>query len=283
MLNPFSGEFKGATGDHIVGIFSNSSVNMIICTFFFSYYFFRKKRIHFIIAGIVAVLTTFMSGILLAVAAFVITLFFNSAIKLKYKLTGSLFLVIAYFSFLLISPENVNYTTNNIKSVLSRNPPRKFTSFKQTYSYATSNVINFMIGAGPGNFSSRAAFVFGGEYVSWLPITMVYRSEAFEHNHFQLWNKEILSHPYQDGTANQPFSIYNQLLGEYGIVGLLVFIFLYIGYYLKKYSSFTYGRYLLVFILLIALMDYWFEYISIMILFEVLMFLQIKEIDEKIK
>ena len=280
-INPFAGSYKGATGDFIYGIFPNSSINMIMCTFFFFYYMYQKKKWSTFFAVAVGIFTTYMSGIVLAVVAFVIILLFNPAIKFKYKLYGFIFLVAAYFSFRIISPENVKYTEYFLKKTFSLNPPRKLISFKETADYTTSTIPRFLMGSGPGNFSSRTTFVFGGEYVSWLPQQMVYRSEAFANNHFQLWNNEILSIPYNDGTANQPFSVYNQLLGEYGWIGVLIFLIFYTGYYFKYYYRLTYGKYLLVFLLLIFLMDYWFEYISVVVLFEILMLVQLKELKEK--
>lgn len=280
-LNPFGGSYKGATGDFIYGLFSNSSINMIMSTFFFFFYIYQKKQWKAFFAVTTAILTTYMGGLVLAILAFVIILIFNPAIKIKYKLYGLIFLVAAYFSFRIISPENVKYSEYFIKKTFSIDPPRKLISFGQTINYSTSTIPRFFVGAGPGNFSSRTAFVFGGEYVSWLPQKVVYRSDAFDKNHFKLWNNEILSKPYQDGTANQPFAVYNQLLGEYGFIGLMVFFVLYTGYYFKRYYQLTYGKYLLVFLLLIFLMDYWFEYLSVVVLFEILMLVQLKELKKE--
>ena len=280
-LNPFGGSYKGATGDFIYGLFSNSSINMIMSTFFFFYYIYQKKQWKAFFAASISILTTYMGGLVLAVVAFIIILLFNPAIKIKYKLYGFIFLAVAYFSFRIISPENVKYSEYFIKKTFSIDPPRKLISFKQTIDYSTSTIPRFLVGAGPGNFSSRTAFVFGGEYVNWLPQRIVYRSDAFEKNHFKLWNNEILSKPYQDGTANQPFSVYNQLIGEYGLIGLIIFFTFYTGYYFKRYYRLTYGKYLLVFLLLIFLMDYWFEYLSVVILFEILMLMQLKELKKE--
>ena len=282
-LNPFGGSYKGATGDFIYGLFSNSSINMIMSTFFFFFYIYQKKQWKAFFAVTTAILTTYMGGLVLAILAFIIILIFNPAIKIKYKLYGLIFLVAAYFSFRIISPENVTYSEYFIKKTFTINPPRKLISFGQTINYSTSSIPRFLVGSGPGNFSSRTAFVFGGEYVSWFPQKIVYRSDAFEKNHFKLWNNEILSKPYQDGTANQPFAVYNQLLGEYGFIGLMIFFIFYIGYYFKRYYRLTFGKYLLVFLLLIFLMDYWFEYLSVVVLFEILMLVQLKELKNENK
>lgn len=278
-LNPYSGVYKGATGDFICGIFSNSSVNMIFNGFFFFYYFMRRQTRNYILAGIVVLLTTFMAGLLLAVFSFVIILLLNPAIRFQYKVIGLGIIILAYVGFSVLSPENVEYAANNIKAALSRNPPRKLVSYEQTWNFFKEDLVQGTVGAGPGNFSSRTAFIMGGDYVSWIPEKAVYRSEEFSENHFRLWNSEILSRPYQDGTANQPFSIYNQLLGEYGLIGLVVFFVFYLGHYIKNYREFTYGKYLLVFMLLVFVLDYWFEYISVVVLFEIFMLLQLKELN----
>jgi hypothetical protein len=145
--------------------------------------------------------------------------------------------------FYSISKENIDYAIMIGNTVLEDIPPRKITSFEQTFQNVSSNISTLIFGSGMGNFSSRLAFIAGGEYVSWYPASLVRRADVFHNNHFQLWNYEVLSVPFSDGTANQPFSVFNQLIGEYGIIGTLVFLIFYLRSYFfnalkNKYSRF---------------------------------------------
>jgi hypothetical protein len=71
--------------------------------------------------------------------------------------------------------------------------------------------------------------------------------------------------------------VYNQVLGEYGITGAILFIVFYLGYFVSKYRRLSYGRYLIIILLGFFLMEYWFESLSLIVIFELFMLLNIKE------
>jgi O-antigen ligase len=80
--------------------------------------------------------------------------------------------------------------------------------------------------------------------------------------------------------SNNPASVYDQLLAEYGLLGLLAFLICYLGYFLKRYKHLTYGLPLVAFLAMVLVTDYWFEQLSIMIVFELMLFLNIKEREQ---
>jgi len=263
---PFS---SMSAGDNIKGIFRNSSVNMIIMSFYTVYYAYRKKYKLLVLAIIVMVSTFYMSGLVLMSIILFLYTFFMFSLGNKFKVfIGA---VIIIFVFTKISPNNVGY----VKHILTDKITSKTVSFKQTLAHWTDHPINFVFGAGGGKFSSRAAFITAGEYVSWYPKNIEYKSSAFKNNHFSLWNNEILSKSFKDGTSNQPFSFYNKIIGEYGLFGMLLFV-LFLFYYIKHYKILTYGKILLPLLLVYFLLDYWFEYFSVIIFFELFLFLDIK-------
>lgn len=273
---PFSvPQFGMSTGDYLKGFFSNSSVNMVVMSFFAVYFFTKKEKTKTIIAIIIAVLTTYMSGILIALAMLCIHAFFLFNLKNKFRVI--VFIILGIYSFSIISPENIEYIehifTEKINS--KTDPPRKLVSFKQTAANFVSSPSSFFLGEGGGKFSSRTAYLTGGEYVNWYPEKLVYRSEKFEDNHFKLWNYEALRIAFRDGTANQPFSFYNKIIGEYGLVGLCLFI-IYISYFFNRYRCLTYGRLILPLVLGFLTLDYWFEYFAVMLFFELFMLLDLK-------
>src|SRR5690606_15485058 len=140
--------------------------------------------------------------------------------------------------FSLVSPKNVDYVIENITQRLfsETDQARKMVSFNQTGKFITSGVTEALFGAGGGKFSSRTAFLTAGDYTEWYPDNYKFRSKEFENNHFSLWNSELLKQPFKDGTANQPFSFYNKLFGEYGFFGFFLFIVFYLGYWIRNFS-----------------------------------------------
>jgi hypothetical protein len=256
-INPFTTELATSAGDEFVGVFANSSVNMFINAFFLIHFISSKKKTHYLIASatLLILLTSYMSGILCLCLAILIFFLLNKRVKLKIRLISIVVLSVSALVFYLISYDNIIYAASIIESVFTINPPRKITSFYETFTFLFSGIKHFFIGASPSHFSSRVAFIGGGEFVNWYPDFLVFRSVYFDKSHFQLWNYAILSIPFNDGTANQPFSIYNQMIGEYGLVGFLILIFFYFKGVYKGLESSPYS-----FLLLLILVLFFFIY-----------------------
>lgn len=79
-----------------------------------------------------------------------------------------------------------------------------------------------------------------------------------------------------------PSSFFNQILGEYGVLGTVLFLVFYIGYILKR-SKFNLVFFPIAFLMgYYLLFDYLFEYLSIVVLFEVFFMLMILEPEKKV-
>lgn len=270
-INPFLTELATSAGDNIKGLLANSSANMVVNSFFLLYLLITKKPLHLLLAAILVILfTTYMSGILCFAVAISFHFLFNRKISLRIRLASLTGLLLMAGILFIVSYNNILYAAGIIESVFSLSPPRKIVSFTETYEQLFSGVRSFLIGASPAHFSSRIAFIGGGEFVSWYPETLAYTSTLFQKYHFQHWNNDILSIPFSDGTANQPFSVYNQLLGEYGILGMGSFLLLYVRGISKKLKGNSFRLLFLISIFLYMLLDYWFEYLVSMILIELL-------------
>jgi hypothetical protein len=156
--------------------------------------------------------------------------------------------------------------------------PGKLISFFQTYVYLKSNICHLIFGAGIGNFSSKLAFRASGvNILGTYPKRYTYTSPDFEYNHLRTFNHYINGPPSQHSVMNFPFSVYNQLLGEYGMIGALLFVIFYFGFFVSRYRLLTYGKYMLPILLGFFLMEYWFEFFSLVIIFELFMLLDISE------
>jgi hypothetical protein len=137
------------------------------------------------------------------------------------------------------------------------------------------------LGAGVGNFSSRIAFKatgleIGGRY----PEKYTYLHPYFQHGHLYVYLYYHAQWQINHTAANTPDSTYYQMAGEYGVVGICLFVFLYGGYFLWKTRRSGYAL-PVVFLMLAAFsVEYWFERVSIVILFEFLVLLDLRTLRE---
>lgn len=163
--------------------------------------------------------------------------------------------------------------------------PGKAISFIESVQYLCSSPKHFAIGSGAGQFSSKLAFGISGFSVSgdqkrFLNNFVEYVSLDFKENHLKLFSYFWLQDPGKHSIVNEPFSSYNQLVGEYGIIGLLGFVIFYLMFYIKRFKLLFVGKYLIVIMLMMLLTDYWFEHLNNVIIFELLMFLDLKRAKE---
>ncbi|HEY8931144.1 MAG TPA: hypothetical protein VIM55_18205 [Mucilaginibacter sp.] len=168
-------------------------------------------------------------------------------------------------------------TLSNQKNI-NAGIPGKLISFVQTLTYFKQHPVKAITGAGIGNFSSKLAFratSFG--FAGGFPAKHTYINSAFLTNHLDVYLTFFSKDMGYHSLANSPFSVYDQLLAEYGLLGLLAFAIYYLGFFAKHASALTYGLPLLLLLLMIFLTDYWFEQLSVIVFFELLMLLNIKE------
>ncbi len=156
--------------------------------------------------------------------------------------------------------------------------PGKMVAFEQSSHFLMQNSRKLLTGDGIGNFSSKLAFRstamdLNGGY----PEKVAYISNDFKHNHFDLYLYYFSKTDNIHSLANMPNSVYDQLLTEYGLLGLVSFFIFYIWFFTKHYQYLTYGIPILLIMMGVFLIDYWFEQLSVVIVFEVLLLLNIKE------
>jgi hypothetical protein len=156
--------------------------------------------------------------------------------------------------------------------------PGKITGIIQTYDYLTSHPLQSIAGLGPGNFSSKIAFRAAGAGIRGdYPKKYVYINPAFMHNHLDLYLSFFSKNADYRSVRNNPYSTYDQMLSEYGIPGLLALLIFYIGFFARHYKKLSYGLPILLMVAGIFFLDYWFEQLSVLVVFELMLFLNIKE------
>lgn len=164
------------------------------------------------------------------------------------------------------------------KSSLHVGLPGKVIGLLQTINFLRQHPSKILTGNGIGNFSSKLAFRASGIGVTGgYPAKYIYIDRDFEANHLDLYLAFFSKESGYHSLTNSPYSVYDQLLSEYGLLGLLAFLIYYLGFFAKNYKVLTYGIPLLAFMLMILCIDYWFEQLSVMVLFELMLFLNIKE------
>jgi len=156
--------------------------------------------------------------------------------------------------------------------------PGKIIAIQQTLNYFKKYPGKVITGAGIGNFSSKLAFRSTAmDLAGGYPKSCAYINKDFEINHFDLYLYYFSKTDNIHSLANTSNSVYDQLLAEYGLLGLLSFFIFYIGFFTKHRKHLTYGIPLLLILTGVFFIDYWFEQLSVVILFELLLLLNIKE------
>jgi hypothetical protein len=165
---------------------------------------------------------------------------------------------------------------SNLLAIKARKIPGKLIALEQTLLFLKTNPGKILTGAGIGNFSSKLAFRSTGLSIAGgYPKKFVYTNPVFLNNHLTLYLDYFSKDAEMHSFTNSPNSVYDQLLAEYGLLGFISFIFLYIGFFLRR--GLGYGFPLLLVLLGVLCTDYWYEQLSIIILFELMMLINKKE------
>lgn len=156
--------------------------------------------------------------------------------------------------------------------------PGKLIGFLQTTNFLHHHINRIVTGAGIGNFSSKLAFrATGLGFAGGYPRNFTYIGHDFMVNHLDLYLNYFSKRAGFHSLTNSPFSVYDQLLAEYGLIGLLIFAVYYLGFFARHFKTLTYGLPLLLLMLAAFFIEYWFEQLSVIVFFELLLLLNIKE------
>ncbi len=158
--------------------------------------------------------------------------------------------------------------------------PGKAIAFKQTVRFFKKHPQKIITGAGMGNFSSKLAFRITALNISGgYPSRLAFVNDNFRDNHFADYVYFFSRDAQYHSIVNSPNSVYNQLAGEYGITGILAFIFFYFGFFAKRMGRKSMAIPLLLIVTGFFFFDYWFEQLSVVVLFELLILLNNKEME----
>ncbi|MBA2746674.1 MAG: hypothetical protein H0U44_10645 [Flavisolibacter sp.] len=159
--------------------------------------------------------------------------------------------------------------------------PGKIKAIKETLLHLKKDHFYSLTGMGMGNFSSRLAFKVSGLGIAGsYPASLAYINPDFEINHLKLHLSYFTKQEKLHSVVNTPNSVFDQLLSEYGIAGMLAFFIFYAGFILKRSRCLRYGLPLLILMLGLFFTDYWFELLSVVVVFELLIYTDFKTITD---
>ncbi|NLK53553.1 MAG: hypothetical protein GX293_01630 [Bacteroidales bacterium] len=291
-LNPLAvdlsaGDFIAGTS---VGYSSLMSVTMAFLTLFFlDHYFFTKKRaglVYSFLCFMMMILTGYMAGIVLFFISIILNFISNisySMVRLKLsklQMILSITMLLAFSVLCMQMSSNVIYASKVIIKIFSASPPLKVQSYIVTFSdFLKENPEQSILGVGGGNYSSRAAFMTGGQYLQpsnpwYVPVTPSrfynrYMSPLFEKRFLYKTIGNVSSR----SMINTPFSQIQTIFSEGGLLSLIILFALSImciRIYLRKMSR----MYLIAIILFFSLLliDNWLAFPNFAFLFWVTLF-----------
>lgn len=183
---------------------------------------------------------------------------------------------------LVFAMQNIPGFDSSQKTFISGRVPGKLKAFKQTFHYLEKRPLKIFAGAGTGNFASKLAFrTTGLQIAGSYPKKFIYINNDFVNNHLCLYLMYFGRDAAKHSLVNTPNSVYDQLIAEYGVAGIFAFVIFYIGFFAKQGRRLSYGLPIMLMMLVIFGMDYWYEQLSVVILFELLMLLNMKEVFKK--
>lgn len=172
-----------------------------------------------------------------------------------------------------------NEEQDSLKKLYNWNHPGKWIAGEQLFNFLKNHTGKILLGNGIGNFSSRLAFKatildISGRY----PEKLKYINPDFLINHLFVYLYFHSQEQSKHEASNTPDTVYYQLAGEYGIIGVLLLVILYFGFFLRHIRKQSFGLPLLLLLAGAFFAEYWFEQFSIVILFELLFFLDMKDL-----
>jgi len=257
-VNPFASG-NNNIGDNFIGTIFKLGLGgfiaikiSLIFILFLPYWFAKKNRKNTIILLLLLIGWILPSAIFtLIIGMFVIFMFYIVGNIVKsfytYKIKSSVFYSIIIGSvlisgFFIIQRENVGYLTQSIietyGTIIGKGtvlPTRKVIYYRRTLIELPKERPHILLtGLGPGNYSSRSAWLVSGKYLEHQPdyISVTPTDIASEYN-LSLWTKDHFTPDFKGAGSiiHQPFSSWVSVFAEVGILGLLLFFLIFSTFY----------------------------------------------------
>lgn len=228
--------------DWVTGTFGDFQANILFlfCAFSFiiliSNYMSTKSNSDIIFA-LIAIAIAFSTGSVALTLLFIISLLLFSLFDNHFKKEKKfilIFIIVGTIIFLFVNPTwvvkdiknltNYEYLTSRIS---------KIDTYKNTfYDMANEYPLEYIIGTGPGNYSSRSALTTTGKYIG--AYSKIFDTDISEYTSKYILNQ--YNHVLENklGSMDTPYSSIITLKGEFGLIGFVLFIYLFICIYKKS-------------------------------------------------
>jgi hypothetical protein len=317
-INPYGMQhlaYGNSTGDYIRGVFlAPCYVNTFVNCAFAFYFLYSKRYIPSFLAVVVVCLTTSNFATLVLVPLLVAVLIFLNVKKARLAVLLEFAFIVFFYVF--VSSNNLSYVMASLLeknadidraslnegiasaseiSLLTElsavgdgkknNGGGKALSMELTYDYLNSSPEHLLLGAGIGNYSSQLALRTSdlnpqkrSRLFSLLPGHI---APDFRRDHYRIFSIIYALPEGYHSIRHLCNSTFNQIFGEYGLLGFISFLLLYVWYFLKRVRKLSYTIFIGLLLAYFLLFDYMFEYLSIVVFFELFFLLDIKEHEEK--
>ena len=138
-----------------------------------------------------------------------------------------------------------------------------------------------LLGAGMGEFSSQLALrtsdINRDKKSRVFRMLPEYISPDFHQNHYQVFTVIYGLPEVYHSIRHLPNSFINQIFGEYGVLGFIFFLVFYVWFFVKRVRKLKYSIFIGILMAYFLLFDYMFEYLSLVVFFEMFFLLELKQ------
>lgn len=321
-LNPFNFPGGSSAGDAFVGttfdlgIGNLVAIKLSLMLMLLLPFWFKRRSVQtsllilILLAGwiLASAIYTLAIGLLVIIFYFVIVKIWRSFLTLRLSLTVFVAAILGFFFiaiFIYTQPDNVSYMTETLKGAYTTftskemtQAGRKVVYYDQTFTRLPNENPSMLVwGVGPGNYSSRSAWIVSGKYLleqpDFIPETPTPLAEKYN---FTIWTKDMTEDFIGGGSiSNQPFSSWLSVFAETGLTGLFFFILIFyiihraFNRFIRMYPDSFYESYgigmklSLTYLLLLFFVDNLFEWPLVMGQFFVFTGLLIKSLEHRIR
>lgn len=262
-LNPFSGGkdagdfFVGTTFNPGIGSFVAMKVSLIAIMYLPFWMEDKSVKKSLIMA-------TLLVGWILASALFTIliglvVIFWLLVVKrlmaagVTFRMSKTIFLILIFGGvaigiFAVVQRNNISYVTTSLRYAYAtlmdiptpgKESSRKIIYYKQSLGKLPfEHPVIWVAGLGPGNYSSRSAWMTSGEYLLHQPSYIKVTPSEFAQKYIlNLWRRDMIGEKFKGAGSimHQPFSTWLSVFIEMGFIALLFLIL----FFRKFYNAFS--------------------------------------------
>jgi hypothetical protein len=267
-------------GDLLAGTFMSFSTPLAttfaFCAVFFIWHFFKnnsKQDLGYCLASLTLIAATGAMSILITTAPIIIAYAVIKIFRTNLKPSTKFYIIFAFAictpALAILQATNVTYAQYMLDRLTSAEKPFKIELMENVFTNDLGP--NFYLGLGAGNFSSRSSLFLSGQYLAdqmFVPIEPSQETQQHIMPYFNVHKSGMLNNGYDAlSVVSEPFSQYTTILSEYGLLGLLIFLALFLYLLFSKYRISLEIKAITLLALSVFITNNWLEYPSFAAIF----------------